>query len=49
MRFGFNEEMISETEAYSRAKNKLFYKKDIESLEKRWNQCITQEGDYVDG
>ena len=47
-RFGFNEEGISETEAYFEAKDKLFYKKGIELLEKLWNQCITLEGDYVD-
>ena len=38
-RFGSNEEVILETEA--------FYKKGIELLEKHWNQCITLEGDYV--
>ena len=47
-RFGFNEEVISKTEAYFEAKDKSFYKKDIELLEKHWNQCITLEGDYVD-
>ena len=39
---------ISETEAYFEAKNKSFDKKSIELLEKRWNQCITLEGNYVD-
>ena len=33
---------------YFEAKNKSFYTKVNEWLEKRWNQCITQEGDYVD-
>ena len=47
-RFGSNKEVISETEAYFEAKDKSFYKKGIELLEKRWNQCITLEGDYVD-
>ena len=47
-RFGSNDEVILETEAYFEAKDKLFYKKGIELLEKRWNQCITLEGDYVD-
>ena len=52
-RFGSNEEMISETEAYFEANDKLFYKKKkkkkegIELLEKRWNQSIILEGDYV--
>ena len=47
-RFGSNEEVISETEAYLEAKDKNFYKKGIELLDKCWNQCITLEGDYVD-
>ena len=44
-RFGSNEEVISETEAYFEDKDKLFYKKGIKLLEKGWNQCITLEGD----
>ena len=40
--------MISETEAYFKAKDKSFYNKGIELLENRWNQFITLEGDYVD-
>ena len=47
-RFGSNEEVISKTEAYFETKDKSFYKKGIEYLEKHWNQCITIEGDYVD-
>ena len=43
-----DEEVISETEAYFVAKDKSFSTKGIELLEKRWNQCITREGDYVD-
>ena len=46
-RFGSNEEVITETEAYFEAKDK-FYKKGIEMLEKRWNKCITLKGDCVD-
>ena len=46
--FDSNEEVISENEAYFEAKDKSFYKKGIEWLEKRWNQCITPEGDYFD-
>ena len=46
--FGSNEEVISENQAYFKAKDKSFYKKDIELLEKRWNQHITLEGKYVD-
>ena len=37
--FGSNEEVISETEEYFEAKEKSFNKKDINLLEKRWNQC----------
>jgi histone-lysine N-methyltransferase SETMAR len=47
-RFGSNEEVIAETEGYFEAKDKSFYKKCIELLEKRGNECITLEGDYVD-
>ena len=47
-RFGSNEEKISETEAYFETKEKSFNKKGMELLEKRWNQCINLEEDYVD-
>ena len=47
-RFGSNEGVIAETEAYFEAKDKSFHKKGIEILEKRWNECITLEGDYID-
>ena len=35
-RFGSNEEVIAETQAYFEAKDKSFYKKGIEILEQRW-------------
>ena len=35
-RFGSNEEVIGETEAYFKAKDKSFYKKGIEMLERLW-------------
>ena len=44
-KFGSNEEVILETEAYFEIKDKSFYKKGIELLGKCWNQCITLEGD----
>lgn len=47
-KFGSNEEVIAETEAYFASKDKSFYKKAIEKLEERWNECITFEGEYVD-
>ena len=47
-KFGFNEEAIAETEVYFESKNKSFCKEGIELLEKRWNECIALEGDYVD-
>ena len=47
-RFGSNEEVIAETEAYFERKDESFYKEGIEELEKRWNECITLEGNYVD-
>ena len=40
--------MIAESEAYFELKDKSFYKKGIEMLEKHGNKCITHEGDYVD-
>lgn len=47
-RFSSNEEVIAETEAYFEAKDKSFYKKGIEMLERRWTDCITLERMYVD-
>ena len=47
-RFSSDDEVITATEAYFEAKDKSFYKKAIDSLEKRWNDCIVIEGDYVD-
>ena len=47
-RFSSDDEVIAATEAYFEAKDKSFYKKGIESLEKLWNDCIAMEGDYVD-
>ena len=47
-RFGSNEEVIAETEAYFESKDESFYKKGIEKLENHWNECITLEGNYVD-
>ena len=47
-RFSSDDEIIAATEAYFEAKDKLFYKKGIESLGKRWNDCIAMEADYLD-
>ena len=47
-RFGSNEEVLLETEAFFEAKDKSSYKKGIKMLEKCWNQCITLECNYVD-
>ena len=47
-RFGSNKEAIVETEACFESKDESFYKKGIEKLEKRWNERITLEGNYVD-
>ena len=47
-RFYSYEEVITETNAYFEAKDKSFYKKGIEMLEKRWTDCVAFEGDYVD-
>ena len=45
-RFGSNEEVFAETEAYFESKDKSFYKKGIEKLKKSWNECITLKGNY---
>ena len=45
-RSGSNEEVIAETEAYFENKDGSFYKKGIEKLDKRSNECITLEGNY---
>ena len=47
-RFGSNEEVVAETEVYFERKDESLYKKGIEKLEKRWNECITLEGNVVD-
>ena len=47
-RFGSNEKVIAETEAYFESKDESFYKEGIENAEKRWNECITLEGNCVD-
>ena len=47
-KFYSNEEIITETNAYFVAKDKSFYKRGIEMLEKRWTECVSFEGDYVD-
>ena len=46
-RFSSDDEVIAATEVYFEAKDKSFYKKGIESSEKRWNDCIAMEGNYV--
>ena len=46
-KFGCYEELIAETEAYFESKDESSYKKGIEKLEKRWNECITLEENYV--
>ena len=47
-RYGSNEEVIAETEVYFESKDESFYKKGIEKLENRRNECITREGKYFD-
>ena len=47
-KFHSNEEVITETNACFEAKDKSFYKKVIEMLEKRWTDCVAFGGDYVD-
>ena len=47
-RFGSNKKVIAKIETYFESKDESFYKKDIEKLEKRWNEYITLEENYVD-
>lgn len=47
-KFGSNEEVIAETEAYFEAKPKEYFKNGIEKLEGRYNRCIAIEGNYVE-
>ena len=47
-RFRSNDELIAETNDYFEGKQKSFYKGGIERLQKRWNDCISLKGDYVD-
>ena len=47
-KFISNDEEVAETEAYCEVKFKAFYNHGIEKLEKRWNDCIALEGDYID-
>ena len=44
----WNEEAIAETEANFEVKDKAFYNHGIEKLEKRTNDCIALEKDYID-
>ena len=39
--------MIAKTEAYFKSKDESFYKNGIEKLEKRCNECIKLEGNYI--
>ena len=47
-RFHSNGEVIAEFETYFGKKDESYYKKGIQNLEKRWNECVTLEGNYVD-
>ena len=47
-RFGSNDEVMAETEAYFEMKDKSFFKHGIEKLEKRWTDCIALKWDYID-
>ena len=38
---------FNSSENYFEAKNKSSYTYGIDKLEKRWNDCIALEGDYV--
>lgn len=44
--FSSNAAVVAATNAYFESKDNSLYKKRIEMLEKRWNNCITIEGTY---
>ena len=47
-KFHSNNEVITECETYFEVQDKSFYKKGIEMLERRWTDCFTLQGNYVD-
>lgn len=47
-RFGSNEEVITETEAYFEGFQKSYYLEGIKKLEDRWTKCVSLKGDYVE-
>ena len=46
-KFHSNDEVNTECETYFEDRDKSFYKKGIEILERRWTDCITLRGNYV--
>lgn len=46
--FVINEKMNAKIQAKFERKDKSFYKKCIEKLAERWNECITPECEHVD-
>lgn len=47
-RFGSNDEVINETNAYFDDLPKSHFLEGIGKLEKRWNKCVELKGDYVE-
>lgn len=47
-RFGSNEEVMAETNAYFEEFDKSYYLDGIKKLEYRWTKCIELKGDYVE-
>lgn len=47
-KFSSDEEVIAETEAYFKDKDKSYYKNGIEKLCNRYNRCIDLEGNYIE-
>ena len=41
-------DIIEAVEGFFQSKNKTFYKTGIQALRKRWHQCITLKGEYVE-
>ena len=47
-KFSADEETIAETEIYFEAKDKSYYKNDIEKLYDNNYSCIALEGNYIE-
>lgn len=47
-RFGSNDDVIAETNAYFEGLERTYFLDGIQKIEKRWTKCIELKGDYVE-